>query len=174
MFQRCCGGSVTLACLVRPWLSRCSKTSFRFSSSTSGSSTSSLPRFTTGSSLSCRPSFTSFEARSSLSYCSFLSKWLTFSSLFPSGQKKNVLRNRIDSCDYDVEQLLLGTILFTFLSLLVPTVMVYYVLFSGVRHSFCHLCDSSLRFLTSFPFLCRSFGCTRCSFRGPCSLSWRS
>jgi len=73
-----------------------------------------------------------------LFHCFFLSKWFTFSPSFPPGQKKNVLRNRIDSCDYDVEQLLLGTILFTFLSLLVPTVMVYYVLFSGVRHSFCH------------------------------------
>lgn len=57
------------------------------------------------------------------------------SSLFHlfRGQKNNVLRKRIDSRDYDVEQLLLGTLLFTLVSLLVPTVMVYYVLFAGFR-----------------------------------------
>lgn len=45
------------------------------------------------------------------------------------GKKYNVLRDRLDSCDYDLDQLLLGTILFTLLFFLFPTVLVYYVLF---------------------------------------------
>ena len=49
------------------------------------------------------------------------------------GKKRNVLRNRLDSCDYDVDQLLLGTILFTVLVFLFPTVAVYYLLFTFVR-----------------------------------------
>lgn len=49
------------------------------------------------------------------------------------GSKRNVLRNRIDACEYDVEQLLLGTVLFTVLFFLFPTTAAYYVLFSGVR-----------------------------------------
>lgn len=49
------------------------------------------------------------------------------------GKKYNVLRNRLDSCDYDLDQLLLGTILFTLLFFLFPTVVVYYVLFCFAR-----------------------------------------
>ena len=40
-----------------------------------------------------------------------------------------MLRGRIDSCDYSVDQLLLGTILFTLLVFLFPTTFVYYLLF---------------------------------------------
>lgn len=43
-----------------------------------------------------------------------------------------MLRNRTDSWDYDVDQLILGTILFTLLAFLLPTVVVYYVLFAAV------------------------------------------
>lgn len=50
------------------------------------------------------------------------------------GKKKNVLRNRIDSCDYDLDQLLLGTSLFTLLTFLFPTVFVYYLTFALVSH----------------------------------------
>ncbi|KAF9520560.1 hypothetical protein BS47DRAFT_1387177 [Hydnum rufescens UP504] len=39
------------------------------------------------------------------------------------GKRRNVLRNRIDSWDYDLDQLLLGTILFTLLAFLFPTVL---------------------------------------------------
>ncbi|KAG1471322.1 hypothetical protein G6F56_002191 [Rhizopus delemar] len=46
------------------------------------------------------------------------------------GKKKNVLRNRIDSCDYDLDQLLLGTSLFTLLTFLFPTVFIYYLTFA--------------------------------------------
>ncbi|KAF2011648.1 Gpi1-domain-containing protein [Aaosphaeria arxii CBS 175.79] len=49
------------------------------------------------------------------------------------GKKRNVLRNRIDSCDYDLDQLLLGTILFTVLFFLMPTVFVFYLTFAGAR-----------------------------------------
>ncbi|KAF2444199.1 Gpi1-domain-containing protein [Karstenula rhodostoma CBS 690.94] len=57
------------------------------------------------------------------------------SSLFHlfRGKKRNVLRNRIDSCDYDLDQLLLGTILFTLLFFLLPTVLVFYLLFASAR-----------------------------------------
>ncbi|KAJ2725281.1 pig-Q [Coemansia sp. Benny D115] len=49
------------------------------------------------------------------------------------GRKHNVLRNRIDSCDYGLDQLLIGTILFTLLTYLFPTVLVYYVMFVSRR-----------------------------------------
>ncbi|ORX68350.1 Gpi1-domain-containing protein [Linderina pennispora] len=49
------------------------------------------------------------------------------------GRKHNVLRNRIDSCDYDLDQLLIGTILFTLLIYLFPTVLVYYLTFAMRR-----------------------------------------
>jgi phosphatidylinositol glycan class Q protein len=49
------------------------------------------------------------------------------------GKKRNVLRNRIDSCDYDLDQRLLGTILFTLLFFLLPTVFVFYLLFASAR-----------------------------------------
>ena len=49
------------------------------------------------------------------------------------GKRYNVLRNRIDSWDYDMDQLLLGTILFTLLAFLYPTVLTYYALFATVR-----------------------------------------
>jgi len=49
------------------------------------------------------------------------------------GKKINVLRKRIDSCDYELDQLLIGTILFTLLIFLLPTVLVYYCLFASAR-----------------------------------------
>ncbi|TBU39678.1 N-acetylglucosaminyl transferase component-domain-containing protein, partial [Dichomitus squalens] len=49
------------------------------------------------------------------------------------GKRYNVLRNRIDSWDYDMDQLLLGTILFTLLAFLLPTVLTYYALFATAR-----------------------------------------
>ena len=49
------------------------------------------------------------------------------------GKKRNVLRDRIDSCDYDLDQLLLGTILFTLLAFLFPTVAVFYMTFVTAR-----------------------------------------
>lgn len=49
------------------------------------------------------------------------------------GKKQNVLRDRIDSCDYDLDQLLVGTILFTLLFFLLPTVIVFYLNFAVAR-----------------------------------------
>lgn len=70
------------------------------------------------------------------------------------GKKHNVLRNRIDSCDYDLDQLLLGTILFTLLFFLLPTVVVFYLTFTSARMAIISLkaaLDTSLAFLNHFP-----------------------
>jgi len=55
-----------------------------------------------------------------------------------AGKKRNVLRHRIDACDYDQEQLLLGTVLFTVLIFLLPTTAAYYCLFSMVQGAYRH------------------------------------
>ncbi|KAJ3243358.1 phosphatidylinositol N-acetylglucosaminyltransferase subunit gpi1 [Chytriomyces hyalinus] len=49
------------------------------------------------------------------------------------GKKLNILRNRVDSSEFDVDQLLVGAILFALLVFLFPTVAVYYLLFSLTR-----------------------------------------
>jgi phosphatidylinositol glycan class Q protein len=46
------------------------------------------------------------------------------------GKKKNVLRNRSDTMEYDSTQLLLGTILFTIITALLTTVLVYHLFFA--------------------------------------------
>lgn len=46
------------------------------------------------------------------------------------GQKRNILRRRIDSNNYELDQLLLGTLLFISLSFLVPTVLIFYITFT--------------------------------------------
>ncbi|KAG6583130.1 Phosphatidylinositol N-acetylglucosaminyltransferase subunit Q [Phytophthora cinnamomi] len=51
------------------------------------------------------------------------------------GKKINVLRHRVDSCEYDVGQLLLGTLLFTILVFLVTTNLVFFAFFASVRGS---------------------------------------
>jgi hypothetical protein len=48
------------------------------------------------------------------------------------GKKYNVLRRRVDSCEYDTDQLLLGTLLFTIVVFLFPTTLVYFVFFTLV------------------------------------------
>lgn len=70
------------------------------------------------------------------------------------GKKHNVLRNRIDSCDYDLDQLLLGTILFTLLFFLLPTVIVFYLTFASARMAIITLkasLDTLLACLNHFP-----------------------
>ena len=70
------------------------------------------------------------------------------------GKKRNVLRNRIDSSDYDLDQLLLGTILFTLLVFLLPTVVVFYLTFASARMviiSSKAVLDTLLAFLNHFP-----------------------
>ena len=49
------------------------------------------------------------------------------------GKKWNVLRKRVDSCDYDTSQLLMGTILFTILLFLLPTTGMYFIIFLLLR-----------------------------------------
>jgi len=46
------------------------------------------------------------------------------------GRKHNPLKKRIDTCEFDLEQLLLGTVLFAVLIFLFPTVAFYYVCFT--------------------------------------------
>ena len=49
------------------------------------------------------------------------------------GKKWNILRERIDSYDYDNSQLLVGTILFTILLFLLPTTAMYFLIFLLLR-----------------------------------------
>ncbi|XP_061080754.1 phosphatidylinositol N-acetylglucosaminyltransferase subunit Q [Conger conger] len=49
------------------------------------------------------------------------------------GKKWNVLRQRVDSCSYDVDQLFIGTLLFTILLFLLPTTALYYLVFTLLR-----------------------------------------
>jgi len=67
----------------------------------------------------CRP--ISFSSGSPADHYSFL-----------AGKRVNVLRNRLDSNDYTVDQLLLGTVLFTLFAFLFPTVLAYYLFFATV------------------------------------------
>lgn len=55
------------------------------------------------------------------------------------GKKRNMLRNRIDNADFELSQLLIGTILFTFLIAIFPTVALYYALFAVVNYQFVYL-----------------------------------
>ncbi|KFA75883.1 hypothetical protein S40288_01898 [Stachybotrys chartarum IBT 40288] len=93
------------------------------------------------------------------------------------GKKYNVLRNRIDSCDYDLDQLLVGTILFTVLFFLLPTVMVFYLNFAIARMIIISLkagFDTMLSCLNHFPLFalmlrikdpCRLPGKYKCGIR---------
>ncbi|RKP26347.1 N-acetylglucosaminyl transferase component-domain-containing protein [Syncephalis pseudoplumigaleata] len=70
------------------------------------------------------------------------------------GKKRNVLRHRIDSHNYDLDQLLIGTILFTLLAFLFPTVAVYYATFCASRviiMSFRAVCELFLALFNHFP-----------------------
>ncbi|XP_076657391.1 phosphatidylinositol glycan anchor biosynthesis class Q [Halictus rubicundus] len=49
------------------------------------------------------------------------------------GKKKNPLRERVDSCQYQPDQLFVGTLLFTILLFLMPTTWVYYAVFTMLR-----------------------------------------
>uniref|UniRef100_A0A5S6QX38 Phosphatidylinositol N-acetylglucosaminyltransferase subunit Q n=1 Tax=Trichuris muris TaxID=70415 RepID=A0A5S6QX38_TRIMR len=49
------------------------------------------------------------------------------------GTKYNPLRKRVDSCTFDVEQLLLGSAAFTVFFFLFPTTLTYYAVFCSLR-----------------------------------------
>ncbi|KAI7881312.1 Gpi1-domain-containing protein [Lichtheimia hyalospora FSU 10163] len=75
-------------------------------------------------------------------------------SLFNLFRGRNMLRNRIDACDYDLDQLLLGTCLFTLLTFLFPTVLIYYITFALGRVGVIFLqaiMETLLAFFNHFP-----------------------
>uniref|UniRef100_A0A1B0D3N8 Phosphatidylinositol N-acetylglucosaminyltransferase subunit Q n=1 Tax=Phlebotomus papatasi TaxID=29031 RepID=A0A1B0D3N8_PHLPP len=49
------------------------------------------------------------------------------------GRRKNILKNRVESFDYKNSQLYLATLFFASLLFLLPTVLVYYVVFATLR-----------------------------------------
>lgn len=61
-----------------------------------------------------------------------LKSLMTLARLF-RGKKWNVLRLRVDSLSYNADQLILGTVLFTILLFLLPTVALYYFVFITIR-----------------------------------------
>ncbi|XP_062914901.1 phosphatidylinositol N-acetylglucosaminyltransferase subunit Q [Mobula hypostoma] len=63
-----------------------------------------------------------------LKICGLSSLWRLF-----RGKKWNVLRQRVDSCSYDLDQLFIGTLLFTVLLFLLPTTALYYLVFTLLR-----------------------------------------
>ncbi|KAF4588153.1 phosphatidylinositol N-acetylglucosaminyltransferase subunit gpi1 [Pleurotus pulmonarius] len=67
-----------------------------------------------------------------LIYAQMLATAASLWNLF-RGKHYNVLRHRTDSWQYDIDQLLFGTIIFTLLAFLFPTVLVYYLLFAATR-----------------------------------------
>ncbi|XP_058510032.1 phosphatidylinositol N-acetylglucosaminyltransferase subunit Q [Solea solea] len=82
------------------------------------------------------------------------------------GKKWNVLRQRVDSCSYDLDQLFIGTLLFTILLFLLPTTALYYLVFTLLRLGvvlFQGVLHLSVDFINSFPLfamilrVCRSY-----------------
>ncbi|KIL60043.1 hypothetical protein M378DRAFT_14411 [Amanita muscaria Koide BX008] len=70
------------------------------------------------------------------------------------GKRYNVLRHRTDNWEYDMDQLLLGTIVFTLLAFLAPTIFAYYALFAALRVAILLLFASLeilIAFLNHFP-----------------------
>ncbi|KAH3757446.1 phosphatidylinositol N-acetylglucosaminyltransferase subunit gpi1 [Pelomyxa schiedti] len=66
------------------------------------------------------------------------------------GKKRNPLRKRIDTCVFELDQMLFGTAAFSILALLWPTVTVYFLFFAGMylMRNFCQgillLCSNVL------------------------------
>ncbi|THU85426.1 Gpi1-domain-containing protein [Dendrothele bispora CBS 962.96] len=70
------------------------------------------------------------------------------------GKRYNVLRKRTDSWEYETDQLLFGTILFTLLAFLFPTVLAYYSLFALMRLATILIqasLETQLAFMNHFP-----------------------
>ncbi|NXT77134.1 PIGQ acetylglucosaminyltransferase, partial [Zapornia atra] len=96
-----------------------------------------------------------------LKICGLASLWRLF-----RGKKWNVLRQRVDSCSYDLDQLFIGTLLFTILLFLLPTTALYYLVFTllrllvvvvqGLIHLLVDLIDS-LPLYSIILRLCRSY-----------------
>ncbi|KAL1742986.1 N-acetylglucosaminyl transferase component-domain-containing protein, partial [Schizophyllum fasciatum] len=70
------------------------------------------------------------------------------------GKRFNVLRNRTDAWEYDIDQLLFGTVLFTLLAFLFPTVLAYHAFFAVIRLGVISLyagLETLLAFINHFP-----------------------
>ncbi|KAH6903814.1 phosphatidylinositol N-acetylglucosaminyltransferase subunit GPI1 [Coprinopsis sp. MPI-PUGE-AT-0042] len=70
------------------------------------------------------------------------------------GKRHNVLRNRMDTWDFDVDQLVFGTMLFTLLAFLFPTIFAYYAVFAVIRVAlllFEANVEALLAFMNHFP-----------------------
>ncbi|KAH8079672.1 N-acetylglucosaminyl transferase component-domain-containing protein [Filobasidium floriforme] len=70
------------------------------------------------------------------------------------GKRWNTLRHRVDSYDYEIDQLFLGTLLFTVTIFLLPTIFTYYAFFSLVQIALlaCNFSiETALAFINSFP-----------------------
>ncbi|KAG7562532.1 hypothetical protein FFLO_02006 [Filobasidium floriforme] len=70
------------------------------------------------------------------------------------GKRWNTLRHRVDSYDYEIDQLFLGTLLFTVTIFLLPTIFTYYAFFSLVQIALlaCTFSiETALAFINSFP-----------------------
>jgi len=72
--------------------------------------------------------YTAIAKAISVQLSALSSLWLLF-----RGKKRNVLKNRIDSCNYTIDQLLLGTLLFCVLVFLLPTMGTYFLFFWVAR-----------------------------------------
>lgn len=71
-----------------------------------------------------------------------------------AGKKQNVLRGRVEPSEYQLDQLLIGAILFTLAAFLFPTVLAYYLVFATSRIAIIALyasLESTLAFLNHFP-----------------------
>nr|XP_019011975.1 uncharacterized protein I206_02812 [Kwoniella pini CBS 10737]OCF50756.1 hypothetical protein I206_02812 [Kwoniella pini CBS 10737] len=70
------------------------------------------------------------------------------------GKRWNVLRKRTDSYEYDVDQLFLGTLLFTVSAFLFPTVLTYFGVFALIRFGIVtsqRVLSAALTSLNAFP-----------------------
>ena len=104
--------------------------------------------------LSCLHLYCLYRATAAL-YSGYLAALYSLFNLF-RGLKYNALRGRVDTCDYDTEQLLLGTLFFTVLVFLFPTVGAYYLLTSSLWLAVLvakGLLGSLLFVLVDFPWL---------------------
>ncbi|KII88851.1 hypothetical protein PLICRDRAFT_53369 [Plicaturopsis crispa FD-325 SS-3] len=90
---------------------------------------------------------------SALVYRRFLHSFKSLWNLF-CGRRYNVLRHRRDAWKYDIDQLLFGTMLFTLIAFLFPTVLVYYLYFAMMKLAITFLhagLDLSIATFNHFP-----------------------
>ncbi|KAK4058865.1 pig-Q [Microbotryomycetes sp. JL221] len=84
----------------------------------------------------------------------FCDGFLWGTGLWEQRKKYNVLRKRVEPAVYEVDQLMLGTILFTLVTFLFPTVLVYYLAFAASRLGIVLLhagLETILAFMNHFP-----------------------